>query len=352
LYVIGRLIAGKICGIEISTVNIGSGKELIKKRFFGTLWSIKVFMHNWTITPVKIKPDKVKLRYFFYICGGVIFETLILLVVFLFFLINWDINYSINLPVTFIFGNIFTIICNMIPASNIFSGRAIKIKNDGKILLNFHKMDKYDFDEILSVGNRTEAKNLYESGNTTSAFELFDKTIELYPYSTSTYINYAYHLSGSLQLEKAEQYLLHALEINRDDNIVPLIYNNLAYIYLLYYNDSSLENANRYSYESVKLNCFSESIQNTRACVLIELGKVDEGIEILKSQIDYNKPFNDELNCPLSYIYLAYGYFKKGDKSEMKKCLGRLEENSSEMKVNEKYVFENVNRKTNNFCFQ
>lgn len=99
------------------------------------------------------------------------------------------------------------------------------------------------------------------------------------------------------------------------DRLAGPIYQNLALIYML--KDQS-EDANRYIQRAMKFFPDQLEVRLLHGSILIVLGQVDEGIELLLPVVDFSLP---NMNTLAGSMYLALGYQLKGNDHKKEKYL-------------------------------
>ena len=68
--------------------------------------------------------------------------------------------------------------------------------------------------------------------------------------------------------------------------------NNIAWSYLLACDRKVLEKAFEYSYQAMQLNSKHPAILSTRGSILIEIGEIDDGINLLKKCVNIHHPLD------------------------------------------------------------
>lgn len=147
----GHVIAARLVGIDVRAVIIGNGKALWRKTVFG----IPLFVTNsigvgFTLVG-RIDKNLLKLRYAFFILGGVLSQLLLTIACFALFGTK-DLAYlyagGISISTMYIISNVLMILTNLFPFNINFYG--LRIPNDGLKLLKipFGKaQDLMDSDE-------------------------------------------------------------------------------------------------------------------------------------------------------------------------------------------------------------
>jgi hypothetical protein len=103
---------------------------------------------------------------------------------------------------------------------------------------------------------------------------------------------------------------------NLDDPNKGILLNNIAWVDLLTGDPNLLPEADQYSAEAMSKLEWAPSVRGTRGCVLIELGRVDEGLTLVSSAMQTHV---DADKKALNACYLVIGYARKGDLNEAKR---------------------------------
>lgn len=173
--------------------------------------------------------------------------------------------------------------------------------------------------------------------------------------SNSTYLFPKVNLSVALirqqKLDEAIALLTSLITELEKSPLQLFIFNNLAWIYFLKgFNQSELLNlANEYSEKAIKISNQSAYVIGTRACVLIEIGEVDEGIKLLRGRINPNQAVNETTNSAIGFLYLAYAYYLKIDENQSQKYWQKIINNEDLKSSEYKLVLDHVLEKTNQF---
>jgi len=102
---------------------------------------------------------------------------------------------------------------------------------------------------------------------------------------------------------------------------------NLAWTELGREDRGNLEDADRFSAEAFKLTPWTPAIQGTRGCALVELGRLDEAIDLLTKSFEDNE---NALNKAVNASYLAIAFAKKGSKDESRRYLEKARKLNSD----------------------
>lgn len=346
----GHAIAGKVVGIKVKKIMIGNGREVFKRNILGVPFVITNNLEGGFTYPYDIDKQLIRLRFFVFSAGGFLAQGLITLLFIMYFgfeLKAFFIAKSPNLSNAFIMSNLFGIILALIPMKVSIQG--LKIPNDGHRLIKTPFMKEKEIHKLLALLIVNDAHSHFENKEFEQAEAIYKKCLEQYPDEPIPMINLSVTLLKQLKFEESLCVLQHLKAQNREKKYDFMIFNNLAWVFLLKHDKDSLSQADEYSMKAFQLNPKVPFICGTRGCVLIDRDKIDEGMKLLMRLTHLKRPIDEKTNPPPGFFYVAFGYFKKGQKDHAFKYLKHLSKFFNKMDLDSKYLFEIVRNKTNNF---
>jgi len=346
----GHVLAAIVVRIPIRRVTIGNGREILRKRIGRIIVVITNGFSggNTFIGPISKKLFKIRCLIIF--LGGVVSQLISIVLVMLIFDIQFNelINIKhLSFSHAFIYSNLLLIVLNLIPRKILISG--IPVSNDGLQIIKLPFITSYETQEILSAGKHIETYELYENKQFNEAEIGYKECIELYPIPLLPKLNLSATYIKQLKIEETIALLEPLKETYKDDPYKFLLYNNLAWAYMLKFEEQALEKADEYSKIAFQLCPQSQYAINTRGCVLIEKGEFEDGIGILRKTINIRKRVDKKTNNPVNFIYIAYGHYLKGEYLKALKYARKVEINSETLDLDDKQVFRHVIVKTENF---
>lgn len=337
----GHVIAAKLAGIGVNRVIIGNGKELLRKSIFDIPVVITNNLGGAVTLMGSIDRNHLKLRLALFVAGGVFFQSLLVIACFVLFgTKDWSLLFTreIGFSNMFIFSNILLIVTNLIPRH--FNICGLRTPNDGLRLLTVPFLKEKDINGLLLADRIFKAHEIFERKEYLAAAAAYEKCIEECPDLHISRLNLSVALLKLLKFHKAENILMQLIQEDGIDNYSCIIYNNLAWVNILYFTDESLKKAADFSKMAFDLNSSSNSIIGTRGAVLIALGSINEGIELLSQITKINKEIDPNTNNATDFLFLAYGYISANTSDEGYKYLNRAESYYAQMEPDEKYLFE------------
>lgn len=353
----GHAIAGWIVNFPIKRITIGFGHNIFKYKFNETTLLINQGLQGGLTNPGTFSPDFLRLRYFFFTLGGVGLQVMAMALVIVIISAIKSIyplalnNASVFLIIVniFLFSNFILIFFNLLPFKVNMMG--VPMPTDGLQLLTIFFINQQKIQQILLSGKIIEGMEYLEEKEFHKAELIFRECIA----NNYTYLVPKINLSVALiNQQKFDEAITLLSKVITETNKNPMqlfIFNNLAWSYLLKgLNQREFLNlADDYSAQAIKISNQHIYVVGTRACVLIELGKLDEGINLLKSHINLNRAINEATNPALAFLYLAYAYHLKGNRQQSQKYWQKINNNENLKSSEYRLLFGHIFEKTNYF---
>jgi len=102
----------------------------------------------------------------------------------------------------------------------------------------------------------------------------------------------------------------------------------LASVVIILGQKQYLTQADRWSQEAIKLAGYSKTIQGTRGAILVELGKYEEGKQML---LPLTKPGSNPIDIAISGCYLAKADHRLGKREQARTWLKQAEQSSKKV---------------------
>jgi tetratricopeptide (TPR) repeat protein len=308
----GHALFGVIVMFPLRRIVIGKGKELLRLKFKNTTFIITQSLSGGSTYVGQVSPTFFKMRHFLFVLGGVLTQALVILLVTIIFNVRFpESGYDIAPAHLFIFANLILIVANMIPFN--IKKFGIPVPDDGLGLLKTPFLKKIDLQSIMAEGQTIEGYELMEAKKFQEAEKIFQDCSKCYPMHIEPKIGLSVIFIKQIKLDEAISCLEPELKESKNNIYMHIVYNNLAYAYFLKFDAAAILKADEYSFKALGLNSNLPAIISTRGCLLIERGLVDEGIAFLEKRTKLTRSSDYEIQSPTNYIYLAYGYFLKGD---------------------------------------
>ncbi|WP_299491577.1 site-2 protease family protein [Acaryochloris sp. IP29b_bin.137] len=346
----GHALAGMSVGFPIRKISIGTGKPILKTKIGQMLFIITDGLGGGLTYMGEVPRKYLKPKYMVFILGGVLAQAIVVGLVLLYLKVTGNAIYTLNrmtLAHVFLYSNILLIIGNLIPYNANLGG--MSYPSDGMQLLRTPFAQEKDIQDILATGKILEGYELYEAKKYSEAESIFRQCVTSFPDSLVALINLGASLIKQMKLVDAQSVLEEAVARHPKSPYLFLLNNNLAWTFFLQLTPHSLQQADTYSIQAYQQNSALPVVLNTRGCVLIEQGQLEEGIQLLTRFTKLRRPINDKTNPAAGFIYLAYGYFLNNDRERSYQYLTKVEAIEQDLAPDYQVLLQHAILKTDNF---
>jgi tetratricopeptide (TPR) repeat protein len=320
---VGHALAARAVGFRVFRIMVGAGHISLKKWVGGTLLDFRPLPVGGATLVGPGSPGQLGAKLFLIFLAGPLVNGLLVAVALLWTtpkdLSPAKCGSSMQPMFDFIAANALLIIINLIP-------RKVRtpqgdVDSDGLGLLRAFAIPQERREEMLSSTFALEGWVCLEQSRYTEALAWYEKGLKEHPASAVLRNDRAVALFNLRRFEEAREAFLDLL---RNPALKPVVrafaLNNVAAadIYLLPARSDLLEEADRYSGEALRKMGWMAIFQGTRGAVLIELGRVDEGLALAR------KAFEGSETARVRAIVactLAIGLHAKGKNDEAKEQL-------------------------------
>jgi Peptidase family M50 len=308
---LGHAIAAWLLGLRVFNVVFGSGKQVFKFHLFGTLFSF-----HWLplggltrVAPRSLRWWRVK--FLLMVLAGPAANAIIALT------ILFISRHRGGVPVPaqlFLIANAVVFVSNLIPRRF----RTRNLDSDGLQIIGVFFENREKMEQAHAAWFVLEAavqRDEYKDAE--GAAEWCKKGLALYSNDVQLL-----NMSGTLCLDRCDY--ARAREIFRQllprESKLPgwryIILNNIAYADALVDDPSLLPEADAYSEEAYRNIPWAYFAIGTRGTVLVEMGKYEEGIKLLKESIEKSDDLRSKaLNtCNVSIAHARLGDYEQADK--------------------------------------
>ena len=344
------MLAGLVVRFPIKRITIGTGRELIKRDIAGALLVITSGFSGGFTNIGSVSGRFFKARFAFFVLGGVFAEGLAIALTMALFkvrLFEFPTINTLSVAHVFVYSNLFSIALNLLPRKLTILG--MPIQNDGLRITKLPFLKESGLQEIIAAGEVMEAYELFEAKQFCKAEIGFKECIDHYPSLLIPKINLSAVYLKQSRFDEAIAFLETCIEEYAHDEYSFLLYNNLAWVYLIRNEGQDLQKADQYSEKAFEENDKIPCIINTRGCVLLEKGDIDNGITLLAKTVNINRAVDEKTNTPASFIALAYGYYINNKIQEALKYIKKVESDNKNLDADDQVFFDHVISKTENF---
>ena len=350
IHELGHAFAGRLMGFSISRITIGTGKELLRTKIGQTVIVITQGLSGGVTYLGHASKGFLKLRYLVFVLGGVLAQGFAVGITMALGRISIDdllLFPHYNSSYLFIYSNLLLMFNSLIPIQANLGG--INYPSDGLQILKIPFFQDKDIQGILAAGQIMEGYEQYEAQHYSQAEAIFRACAQGYPKTPIARINISACLLKQMRWEEALAGLECELpNFKPKDPYVFLVYNNLAWAYLLQFNPGAFVQAQEYSQRALKLNPNSSIVKATRGCILICSGEVEAGIRLLKPAISLRQPIDHKVNLPIRFIALASGYYQQGQFDLALRYLTKIEQSDYALDPDDQALLDYVISTTKN----
>lgn len=341
LHETGHLTFAKLAGGSPRRMVLGKGHEVLRFNINETKIIINHQIRGGLAFATFSDLQNLKGRYFFYMVGGLFANIFVALIFYLFFGFSIDalIGYKFNIAALIILSNVLMAFFNIIPYRVDYLG--IKLPNDGLSLFNLPFKNLNQVKSGLNANLLMDAFEFFESKEYQKAIDIYERYLIEDTSQLIVYINLSIMYLKIGEYTKSQD-LLQKIEISLDEKknqpYKALVYNNLAWIYLIF---GDIDKADIYSQMSFSINQKENNLRGTRGSILVEKGDVDQGISMLTDLFD-SKFVNNQTITAAMYLFL--GFYKKENKIEAAKYFEFVKSNESKLDKDEIQLWEKISK--------
>lgn len=295
---LSHTLVGSLLGVRVFRVIIGSGKLLASRRAFGITWEWRLWpLSGGTMMACPPRQSGNRARFFGAVLAGPALHVLLLaaalaLQIFLLILQGWfgaDAGILLQWTGLFIVFDLILLLFNLFPKRA--AGPAGQAGTDGWQLLHllFMKPEEERLrDQSYYAMGALEASSRNDADD---ALRWVEQGLAKFPRQTALLAVQGEGLIQKKEYAKAREIFQSLLSSEDAKNpfVKYLMYNNIAYVDALLRNPDLLPEADRYSAEALRQLPWEASIIGTRGTVLLETGRLDEGIALLKEALAKHK---------------------------------------------------------------
>ena len=222
---------------------------------------------------------------------------------------------------TVFYSCLFVIANNMLPRKVTVGGK--RIPSDGLYLLTLPFSTRKYNESLHSAWFFLEALESLERNHVEEAEKWLAKGIETYPENTWKALVQEAILYRRRRYVECRIRSIATLEVQSSDPLaIAVQQNNIAWYDLMLYDSALMDEADRLSETALAASPGECVFRVTRGCVLIELGRIDGGIPLVKQ--GFHEAALPEIKA-LAACYLAIAYCRQGDRAESNRWLATAE---------------------------
>ena len=314
IHELAHAVTAKLTGLPVFLILIGIGKTVWSGKFLGMEWIINSLPLGG-ITAIGARPTpNIRAKLFFVYLAGPASHTILAGI---FYLLAKGQTAPLFYALTF--ANLFLLLTNLYPRkARMVTGMS---GTDGWHLIRVPFWSEAELTKHYIGYYSTEALQAYTANDFDTAITWVDQAMALDANS-----RVARNVLGVIRMARQEYHEARLIFLQlldaEDDPELPgfrfIILNNIAYMDAIINDAEMLLEADNFSAEAFKNLPWIPAVVGTRGTVLVELGKLDEGIDLLKQSMSLHP---DKQGKALNACHLAIGEFKRGNLDQARKYL-------------------------------
>ena len=313
-------VAKKI-GWRVFKIYVGFGKTLFKRNLFGFETEFRAIPLGGLVLAAPRDKSHFRPKLFAFALAGPVANVLLLLGSSIAVRTSPEGFVSLGhqcAPLEmFVFANLVIVIENLLP--RIFVTPLGQLASDGKQLLQALRKDPDRAAQSHAGGFILEGAVCYEKGQYEVARSWFEKGLLEYPDNIQLLLWNGNSLLALQSFEKARNaYVALLPRVQAERSLRPIILNNIAYVNAVLATSELLVEADNYSEQAMKTLAWHPSIRGTRGAVLLELGKFEEAMPLLRQAMQEHETRNNKAQ---NACWLAIAEAKRGNLGAGKKLL-------------------------------
>jgi len=318
----GHALVGRWLGLRVFKVFIGSGRTITRCKVLGIDTELKaVPLGGFTfMTPVEER--WCRLKQFVSVLAGPFMSLVFCLVVLLFLPFDalWPLGFlndGLAPGQVFFYANLLVLATNLWPRR--FISPLGKLSNDGRLLFEIAFMKRERIQEVLAWRHVMEAWVAHNEHRLDEAIAWVESGLACFA-DNFHLLNFRGVLlleTGRFQ-EASDCFETLKARGDLDPGMRAFIANNIAYAKLLAGGPASLVEADRRSEEAVSLIGWVPAIRGTRGAVLLELGRIDEALPLLRDSMERAETTSGKAQ---NACWIAIAEYRRGQHDEASKFL-------------------------------
>jgi Peptidase family M50/Tetratricopeptide repeat len=313
---LGHAIIGTLLGFRIFRVIIGYGRPLLTRVFLGWRWELRPLPIGGVTVTATLSTRFFRLRKFLLIFAGPLVNVICIA------LPIWLLSqargasgpgsWGTSLFIDFFMANVLLLGVNLWPHR--ITTAAGGIENDGLALLRTPFISSQRVDEAPVGYHFLASQELCQQEQYAAAARNCEEGLAKYPNSSLLRSQLGIVFLSMNEHEKARALfseLLEHTDIKPDQRMILL--NNIAYTDLMSGSPELLEEAQRCSEQAYRNIPWVHSVKVTRGAVLVETGRLEEGLPLLRSAFNSHTEPKDKAFIA---AFIALGENRRGNNEE------------------------------------
>lgn len=315
---LGHAFAAQAVGFRAFYVIIGFGQTIFERPFCGFNFQLRAIpLGGFAVSAAK-NTDHYRLKRCVMIFAGPGANLLVAGLLVLLLpnpALNFDFTSGIRFANLFLIANLFCFAWSLWP--HMIQTALGEIPNDGLLMWKTLFLTKEDVEKAPLAYFLYEGAELLKCNQHQTANEWFERGLNKFPEEMNLLNGQGACLLRLKRLSEAQDVFRKLLDRPTIDLFHRSLFaNNLAYVNTLIGGEEFMLEADKYSKEALECMPFHPKYKGTRGSVLVELGKYDEGISMLKEAMENNE---DSRSKALNACHIAIAEKRRGNSEESRK---------------------------------
>ena len=318
LHELAHAIVSRLLGFRVYGIHLGAGKVIFSTRFLGLRWYLRpIPLGGATLVAGPEVPFYRGRKFLIHMAGPGVHALLALLLVIVLPEMQADSLAYLIIQLS-LWSNIFLLVVNLFPRK---IATSVGIAGtDGWAMLHIFRKKPEELRKGYAQYYEMEVVDAVDRGDKQLAAQRAHEGLALYPQELNL-INaagYVYLHLGEFKKARAAFVQILASENGLTEGIKYIAMNNVAYANIMLEDPALIPEADEYSALAYKNFAWEPLIGGTRGAVLVSMGQIDEGIELLKNAMA--RSFDRRAKAADACL-VARGEMKRGNSIEAKKYL-------------------------------
>ncbi len=310
-------LAARLLGMRVFSVSIGCGRVVHRQVAGETVIELKQYPLGGVTLAVPTEADSYRIKMSVMVGSGPLVNFLLVVVATAIVMRGY-------LPVghllvfhQLLVGNLCMLLDALWPRKIQVGG--MQIPNDGLALLQLRSLSESDIQERLAWRFCLEGLKCREVKRFVEAEQWCRRGLASHPGNLLLLNVWGVTLLDLGKSEEAREAFSGILRSeNLDSGVRSVILNNIASADLLIGRPELLDEADKYSAEAYKQVPWAAQVRGTRGAVLVECGRIGEGLSLLKESAGANEDPRGEAAVA---CYIALGEMRRENRAEARKYL-------------------------------
>ena len=309
----GHALVAKALGLRVFQVVVGYGRILFQRSIAGFDFQIKTFPFGGYAVALHNGAEWYRLKEILLIVGGPLANLLLAGLGWL-----WlppdrsptlDMVGALMPAQMFILANLICVAYSVWPHR--FHSEFGKIANDGLLLWTTLRLSQTQIEERLPWLYLYEGGESWKAGQYQAAQVWFEKGLDRNPDLPALLNAAAANLIDLKRFAESREMFSRISRLEGlDATFRCILFNNIAFVNLLIGSADLLVEADNLSREAFEALPWLTYVQGTRGCILVELGRIEEGLALIQDAVDRSEEPRDKA---FGACYIAIAEKRRGN---------------------------------------